>query len=437
MTRPLRVLRIAYEGRDHETRGRERQLAAAGVELTLVVPSEWPDPKAEKVLSPEPFRIIELEVRKPGNENRHHQRNRDDPRRVIAEVQPDLLDIYSEPYSVSAREWLRAAGDLPVVMYSAQNVDKRYPPPYCEYEHAAHRRVAAFYPCARQVASVLRGKGFDGLITVLPLGYDDAIFTPGSQSLDSEEIILLLVGRLVPEKGALDAVRTLARINAQRPARLVISGQGPDVKPARAFAASLGLSKRVEFKAWQTGPELAADYRASHFVLVPSRPTFRWVEQFGRVIDEAQASGAIVAAYANGAIPDVAGEAGILVETGAVEELAAGVARVISDPDEFSRRREQGQLQASSRTWARVAADHLALYQEVLSGTPPRIALASSPRERRAAARAEFGPTAATPAGERPFALPLLRRGGPLPRALGYVIDAAVELRARLRPRGR
>ena len=44
-----------------------------------------------------------------------------------------------------------------------------------------------------------------------------------------------------------------------------------------------------------------------------------------------------------------------------------------------------------------------------------------------------FGPTAATTAGTRPFALPILRKGGLLPSALGSAIDASAEIAARVR----
>ena len=389
----------------------------------------WPDEASESRLSPEPFDVVELPVRRAGDVNRHAYVDRGALQRVIDEVRPDVLDIHEEPYSVAARQWLRAApADLPVVMYSAQNVDKRYPPPFSMYERSALVHVAAFYPCCRQVASVLRGKGFAGGIEVLPLGYDQALFWPGSQAVDADEITLLLVGRLVPEKGVEDAVRTLAHLHMIRPTRLVVSGEGAEEMLARELAASLDVADRIEFRGWQTGPELAATYRGAHVVLVPSRPTARWVEQFGRVIVEAQASGAVVAGYASGAIPEVAGEAGVLVPTGDAEQLADGVARVVRDADEFAWRRDCGQRLAATRTWRWVAARQAALYQAVLAGEVDRLNLARSPRRRRAAARAEFGVTAATVGGVRPFALPLLRRGGAIANALATVIDAAAEL---------
>ncbi len=72
---------------------------------------------------------------------------------------------------------------------------------------------------------------------------------------------------------------------------------------------------------WQSVAELAAFYRQAHVVLVPSVATETWTEQFGRVIVEAQASGAVVAGYASGSIPEVAGDAALLVAPGDVHAL--------------------------------------------------------------------------------------------------------------------
>jgi glycosyltransferase involved in cell wall biosynthesis len=422
----VRILRVYHAGRDQVHRARERALAAAGADVRLVVPATWPE--TPDAVGAEPFPVVELPVERAGDVNRHRYRSAADLRAVIAEARPDVLDLHEEPFSVAARQWLRAAPpELPVVLYTAQNIDKRLPPPFAGWERAAHRRAAALYPCSAQAASVARGKGFAGLLDVLPLGFDEALFRPGSQRADDAEVVLLLAGRLVPEKGVLDAVRVLASL--ARPAQLLLAGSGSAAADARALADRLGVGARVELLGRRDGEELASLYRRAHVVLVPSTATATWVEQFGRVIVEGQASGAVVAGYDSGSIAEVGGAAAALAAPGDAEGLGRRVAELLADPDELERRRRAGIELAAGRTWTRVAERQVALYRAVLAGAF-RLALPESPAARRAAARREFGPSAATAAGSRPFALPVLRAGGVVPRLLGRVLDRAAELRA-------
>ena len=428
--RNLKVTRVYHAGRDASHRGRERALLSAQVDVTLVVPASWPERGSETTLSAEAFSIIELPVERAGDVNGHAYRDPRELRRVLDDLKPDVLDLHEEPFSVAAKQWLAAAPRaLPVVMYTAQNIDKRYPPPFSLYERRAYRRVAAFYPCTRQAASVTRGKGFAGLIDVIPLGYDPELFYEGTQSLDDDELVLALFGRLVPEKGIRNAVQVLAHVNTVRPARLVVSGSGPEEKPARELAAALGVGDRVEIQPWCPADKLAEVYRRTHVVLVPSVATATWVEQFGRVIVEAQASGAVVAGYASGAIPEVAGTAAVLADVGDANQLADRVVALLDDPGTYARLRGLGL--SRTRTWTHVAERQAELYRRVCDGKLARQTLPRSPSQRRILAQEQFGPTAATTAGTRPFALPLLRRGGAAAAVLAAVIDATNEGYAR------
>ena len=430
----MRVLRVYHAGRDPAHRNRERALVADGIDLTLAVPSAWPEPGMGHELSGEPFRIVEQAARRAGDVNRHRYGDAGALRSLIREVQPDVLDIHEEPVSAAARQLLAAApAALPVIMYTAQNIDKLFPPPFAQYERAAHRRVAALYPCSRQAASVARGKGFRGIVEVIPLGYDSTVFRPGEQSPEAGEVVLALFGRLVPEKGVQDAVRVLARVNQERPARLILTGAGPEAGPAGELARRLGVLDRLELEPWLDAAGVAELYRRAHVVLVPSVPTATWTEQFGRVIVEAHASGAVVAGYATGSIAEVAGEAAILAPGGDTERLGGEVLATLAEPARFAALRERGLALSRYRTWEHVAAQQIALYERVARGGEEGVPLPRSPRARRARAVAEFGPTAPTTAGLRPFALPVLRKGGVLPRALGRTIDACAELWARLR----
>ena len=107
------------------------------------------------------------------------------------------------------------------------------------------------------------------LIEVIPLGYDPEFFFAGPQSVDDDELVLALIGRLVPEKGVCDAVRVLAHVNSVEPARLIVVGSGPR-NPARELAIALGVGDRVQIEPWRSTPEIAAILRRTHVVLVPA-----------------------------------------------------------------------------------------------------------------------------------------------------------------------
>src|SRR5207245_10797981 len=130
----------------------------------------------------------------------------------------------------------------------------------------------------------------------------------------------------------------------------------------RALATSLGVANRLELMPWQPTTELAPVYRRAHCVLIPSRPTSTWVEQFGRVIVEAQASGAVVAGYASGSIPEVGGDAAILVSEGDVDGLASAVENLVGNADAYAARRAAAIAAAAEMTWDDVALRQARLY---------------------------------------------------------------------------
>jgi glycosyltransferase involved in cell wall biosynthesis len=304
-----------------------------------------------------------------------------------------------------------------VVGYAAQNIDKRFPPPFAQWELVALGRIGGLYPCTRQAASVAVGKGFRGAIRVLPLAPPPEI-TAGSQPPPSGSVAMLLVGRLVPEKGVLDAVRVLASVRHRCAATLDIVGAGPESAAARSLAAELGVTGALTMHPWLDATALAERYRQAQVLLVPSRATRTWVEQFGRMVTEAHAAGAVVAGYASGSLPEVVGDAGVLVAEGDERALAAAVLELVEDPARWQRLRDAGLARAAECTWDTVAAGQVELYDEARSVRPsPKVA----PQRRLAVA--QWGEPARIAGGGRPFAVPVLRADTPVTRALGRAVD--------------
>jgi glycosyltransferase involved in cell wall biosynthesis len=426
----LRVLRVYHGGRDPAHRQRERALLASGVDIVLVVPAAWPGPSNHADMTGEPFPVLELEVVRPGDVNRHKYRDGAALAELVERTNPDVIDIHEEPFSLAARQWLAAAGARPVVMYTAQNIDKRFPPPFAQYERRSLERTTALYPCSRQAAAVARGKGFDGLIEVLPLGIDREGFHANGRPSASEIFTMMLVGRMVPEKGVVDAVRVLAEVARFRPAQLLLVGEGPELAEAQSRAAELGVSDQLQLVPWLDNSALGDHYRRADVVLVPSRATATWAEQFGRVVVEAQACGAVVAGYDSGAVAEVAGPSSILVAEGDFIALGDQVRKLALNPLDLSERQKAGLQWNWRRGWDDIAVAQAGLYQGTLraANRPRPLSQRLSSRERRRVAEHEFGQTATSLAGRRPFALPILRRYSRATAVLGAGIDHLVDM---------
>lgn len=424
----MRVLRVYHGGRDPAHRARDRGLVAAGVELTTVVPRMWAEGGAQDVLTPETWPVLERAVLRSGDVNRHTYADPAAISDLIRAFRPDVLDLHEEPFAAVTRQWLqRAPAELPVVAYSAQNIDKRWPPPFAQWERRALARLAGVYPCSRQAASVLRGKGFNGLLRVLPLGLDDATLYAGEQRHDDPVWTLLLVGRLVPEKGVQEAVRLLARIREVKDCRLVVVGRGPEADRIPGLAAELGVADHVEVRPWVDAEGLAALYRTAHVALLPSRATRTWVEQFGRVITEGQASGAVVVGCASGSIPEVGAGLVPLAPEADVDALAARVRELVEDRELYERLRDGGLKRAAQISWTAVGAEQAAFYEQARAA--PRSDQVVRPQ--RARAVQEFGRPAEVAGGGRPFALPVLRENRSWTRLLGQAVDVVEGVRAK------
>lgn len=210
-------------------------------------------------------------------------------------------------------------------------------------------------------------------ITVVPLGVDRG-FVPQSDAAIAEvrdrlglpERMVLYVGTLEPRKGIdtlLDAWSTLA---ARFPdARLVLGGKrGWYVERLQAQTERLGLTQRVQWLDYVAAEDLPALYSAAEVFVFPSR-----YEGFGLPPLEAMACGTPVVSSDAAALPEVVGEAGLLVPPDAPDALARMIALVLGQPALQRELRQRGVQQANPFTWERTAALTRAVYERALAAS--------------------------------------------------------------------
>jgi glycosyltransferase involved in cell wall biosynthesis len=135
---------------------------------------------------------------------------------------------------------------------------------------------------------------------------------------EREERRILFVGRIVKQKGLDRLIDAIQYIDPS--CRLVVNGDGPELKTAKEIAQRLGMASRIDFLGWTGREELARCYAESAVVVVPSI----WPEPFGMVGIEAMSYGKPVVAFDVGGISDWLedGVTGFLIEPYDLREMA-------------------------------------------------------------------------------------------------------------------
>jgi glycosyltransferase involved in cell wall biosynthesis len=140
-----------------------------------------------------------------------------------------------------------------------------------------------------------------------------------------------------------------------------------DVGPLPSYGfklvRKLNLDGLVNFTGRLTQKELVKRYSAAKIAVVPSL-----YEGFGLPAAEAMACGVPVIATTGGALPEVVGNAGILVPPGKADVLAAAIKQLLNDEEIQRRMSQAGRKRVEERfNWQQAALRTLEVYQEVLT----------------------------------------------------------------------
>jgi glycosyltransferase involved in cell wall biosynthesis len=177
-----------------------------------------------------------------------------------------------------------------------------------KWKSEAYKYVDVFHTPTQLAKNALTTEGVDPKkIVVIPYGVDLSVFHPclSGDSRKGKKCVVLTVARTVPEKG-LDIHREVIR----------------------------QLSDIAEFR-WVDSAsysDMPAIYNSSDIFFLPSQTTPTWEEQYGMSLIEAMACGLPIVTTDSGAIPEVVGDAGIVLAQQDVDKLVKTLRELIQNP---------------------------------------------------------------------------------------------------------
>jgi glycosyltransferase involved in cell wall biosynthesis len=191
-----------------------------------------------------------------------------------------------------------------------------------------------------------------------PLSPDSAVQVRRAYGLS--EGYVLFVGALNRRKNPVLAAEVVRILQSRgRAGPWVVVGQGPLEVDLRERQRRYGLF--VHFLGYVPRTRLPAIYDGAALLLMTSHD-----EGFGIPLLEAMASGVPVVALRRGAVPEVVGDAAVLVEEADAEALAEACERVLTDPAFRADRIERGRKRAQHFRWSETVRRTYAAYREVL-----------------------------------------------------------------------
>jgi glycosyltransferase involved in cell wall biosynthesis len=176
---------------------------------------------------------------------------------------------------------------------------------------------------------------------------------------------VLFLGTFEPRKnldGLLRAYAVLLNEVPDAPPLVMAGRRGWLDDPLFALAGELGLERHVRWLEGLEQEDLPPLYAGAAVLCMPSH-----YEGFGLPALEAMACGTPVVVANRASLPEVVGDAGLLVDPDSPDDIAAGLRRVLTDSALAADLRQRGLSRAARFSWQETARQTLALYQQVLA----------------------------------------------------------------------
>jgi glycosyltransferase involved in cell wall biosynthesis len=211
-------------------------------------------------------------------------------------------------------------------------------------------------------------------ITVIPCGIaphfrritDPLLLEATRHKFELNRPLVLSVGTLEPRKNHLGLIKAFYEVQQSKESSSMLAiagGKGWLYEETRRVVTELKLEDKVRFLGRISDLELITLYSLADVFAFPS-----FFEGFGMPPLEAMACGAPVITSNTSSLPEVTGDAAILVDPYDTHAIANAISRVLGDEQLQKDLRQKGFLQAQQYTWSNAAHKMLSVYQKLYDG---------------------------------------------------------------------
>ncbi len=199
-------------------------------------------------------------------------------------------------------------------------------------------------------------------LKVIYNGIDVEKFSPSNNGERVKDTILTVISRDTAVKGLRFLLAALGELRKKYDLKLTVVGRTMGDGVTESLMEKLGITDVVSFRDQISTEELISLYRTATLVAVPST-----YEGFGLPAAEAMACGAPLVSTTAGALPEVVGDAGILIPPADPVALANAIARLMDNPELRSEYSELGRKRILENfNWKDAAKHTLDVYREAI-----------------------------------------------------------------------
>lgn len=199
---------------------------------------------------------------------------------------------------------------------------------------------------------------------IVPNGIDTNLFFPMPGVKREKDRIIVTNSADTPLKGLSYLLRAVAQISKKRKIKLIVIGSPKKKSGIVKLIKELEIENSIFFTGRIDNQKFVREYAKAALAVVPSV-----YEGFGLPAGEAMACGVPVISTTGGALPEVVGNAGIVVPPADSDALAKAITKLLDNPDMARSLAAAGYKRVQEKfTWKRAAEKTVEAYREAISG---------------------------------------------------------------------